>query len=143
MWAAGYSSSQIGAELGITRNAVMGKLNRLGLSGTVPKGNKVPRPRRASGGAVGVQRSQRLKNARRRMFACESNEQPADQSDCAVSFMDVQPHQCRYPIGEPSDLNSFRFCGAQKLEEAGSPYCLRHTRLCWTPYQMRAERRPA
>lgn len=44
MWADGYNGSQIAAEIPhATRNAVMGKLNRLGLSGRKPK--KAPKPR--------------------------------------------------------------------------------------------------
>ena len=37
LWAEGLSASQIAAELGgITRNAVIGKVHRLGLSGQIP-----------------------------------------------------------------------------------------------------------
>ena len=42
LWADGLSASQIAGELGgITRNAVIGKVHRLGLSGRA----KTPRPR--------------------------------------------------------------------------------------------------
>src|ERR687884_646383 len=49
LWADGHSASQIASELGgITRNAVIGKVHRLGLSGRAkapPSSN--PRPRKA------------------------------------------------------------------------------------------------
>src|ERR1700754_4226271 len=48
LWEAGLSASQIAAELGnITRNAVIGKVHRLGLSGRAKSpSSSVPRPRK-------------------------------------------------------------------------------------------------
>jgi len=49
LWESGLSTSQIAAELGnITRNAVIGKVHRLGLSGRAKSpSSAVPRPRKA------------------------------------------------------------------------------------------------
>src|ERR1700724_3658947 len=49
LWADGLSASQIAAELGgITRNAVIGKVHRLGLSGRAQTpSSAAPRPRKA------------------------------------------------------------------------------------------------
>ena len=49
LWADGLSASQIAAELGgITRNAVIGKVHRLGLSGRAKSPSSAsPRPRKA------------------------------------------------------------------------------------------------
>ena len=49
LWADGLSASQIAAELGgITRNAVIGKVHRLGLSGRAKSpSSSAPRPRKA------------------------------------------------------------------------------------------------
>src|SRR5215469_1253871 len=49
LWTDGLSASQIAAELGgITRNAVLGKVHRLGLSGRAkPPSSAAPRPRKA------------------------------------------------------------------------------------------------
>src|ERR1043166_1208640 len=48
LWAEGLSASQIAGELGgITRNAVIGKVHRLGLSGRAKSpSSSVPRPRK-------------------------------------------------------------------------------------------------
>ena len=46
LWAEGLSASQIAREIGdVTRNAVIGKVHRLGLSGRATK-TRVDRPRR-------------------------------------------------------------------------------------------------
>ena len=49
LWADGLSASQIAAELGgITRNAVIGKVHRLGLSGQAKSpSSSSPRPRKS------------------------------------------------------------------------------------------------
>ena len=48
LWADGLSASQIAAELGgVTRNAVIGKVHRLGLSGRAKSPSSgIPRPRK-------------------------------------------------------------------------------------------------
>src|SRR5246127_5607992 len=59
LWADGLSASQIAAELGgITRNAVIGKVHRLGLSGRAKSpSSAAPRPRKArSSGMMRVPR---------------------------------------------------------------------------------------
>ena len=53
LWTDGLSASQIAAELGnVTRNAVIGKVHRLGLSGRAkdakPAGSAAARPRKAT-----------------------------------------------------------------------------------------------
>ena len=50
LWTDGLSASQIAAELGgITRNAVIGKVHRLGLSGRAKSpSSAAPRPRKAA-----------------------------------------------------------------------------------------------
>ncbi len=52
LWADGLSASQIAAELGgITRNAVIGKVHRLGLSGRAKSpSSATPRPRKPRSG---------------------------------------------------------------------------------------------
>jgi GcrA cell cycle regulator len=62
------------------------------------------------------------------------NPEPADAAPIAseaaagVPFLDVQPHQCRYPLGELDSIYNFRLCGRAKL--AGSSYCHDHHLAC-------------
>ena len=63
LWSEGLSASQIAAELGgVTRNAVIGKVHRLGLSGRAKSpSSAAPRPRkpRAHGQMLRVSRPSR------------------------------------------------------------------------------------
>ena len=44
------------------------------------------------------------------------------------SILDLEPHHCRWPCGEPTE----GFCGDHKL--AGSPYCERHKQRATDAY---------
>jgi hypothetical protein len=39
-----------------------------------------------------------------------------------VTFVELEPHHCRYPFGDPK-TKEFRFCGAPRVD--GKPYCMR------------------
>src|SRR5205823_2266277 len=39
-----------------------------------------------------------------------------------VTLLELEPHHCRYPIGDPK-TKEFRFCGALRLDS--KPYCAR------------------
>jgi len=43
-----------------------------------------------------------------------------------VRMIDLKKNHCRYPIGEGSDI---KFCGDTKLQD--SPYCKEHSDLCF------------
>jgi GcrA cell cycle regulator len=143
LWAEGLSASQIANALGeVTRNAVIGKIHRLGLSGRV-KGAIAParpdrqrhepeaRPARAALAAPqpALRRALAIGNA---VLKSEPEEDvaPVPVGEAAVialhggvSFADLGPCMCRWPQGDPSDGN-FRFCG--RPAQPGQPYCSEH-----------------
>ncbi len=135
----GFSATLISRVIpGSTRNSIMGKLFRLGLCGTGPEtrvtATRKPRPP--------AEYIRRVRKARAPVLAAPIEPDPdPEQSDCAIPFMEAKPYHCRYPIGDTSNLETFRFCGGEALTEAGSPYCARHTRLCWTPRRSLYEHR--
>ncbi len=55
--------------------------------------------------------------------------------DGRLTVVDLTPSSCRWPTGNPRDLNTFRYCGASAN---GSPYCERHARLAYLPRLPRA-----
>ena len=49
-----------------------------------------------------------------------------------LDFFDLRPAHCRWPHGD--DL-PYTYCGERKID--GSPYCLEHSRLAWSPNTVR------
>lgn len=104
--------SKIAAELGLTRNSVIGRLHRAGLSrGRVPRAKPDP-------------------NAPKRPRAVRPVLQPpVDASSIPIeqrrSIFELTDHTCRWPFGDPQ-LPGFFFCGAEP--EHASSYCPQHTR---------------
>jgi hypothetical protein len=56
----------------------------------------------------------------------------ADQEpiDGRLTVVDLTKSSCRWPSGNPRDLNTFRYCGEAAR---GGPYCERHARLAYLP----------
>lgn len=166
LWNDGLSASQIAGELGnVTRNAVIGKVHRLGLSGRAKSaGSATPRPRKAPtrspshpmagpGNAAPQGATTRGNTALAPQFVAEVEAEaevesvPAPVEDVVVPFservtiMDLREYMCRWPMGDPTTAE-FRFCGARSV--TGMPYCTHHARIAYQPAaDRRRDRRPA
>jgi GcrA cell cycle regulator len=136
LWADGLSASQIAAELGgITRNAVIGKVHRLGLSGRAKSpSSSAPRPRKArsSGHMIRVQRPQvRGNNALAYDYEVEAEpemlEIPMEQRK---TLLQLSEKTCHWPVGDPSAPDFF-FCGGESAND--QPYCTFHCRVAFQP----------
>ena len=125
---AGLSCGQIAQELGVTRNAVIGKANRLGLS----------RFKHAITGlqeTTGTRRSARAKTQVTILRALWAKPQLsfatlAVNGANTCSLLELQQWHCRWPMGNPGS-NDFGFCGAKVID--GLPYCPRHARTAYRP----------
>jgi GcrA cell cycle regulator len=126
---AGLTCSQIAAEIGVTRNAVIGKIHRLGLSPGRPAA--VPArlcPPRA--------RPPRLPSQRRllRLQVKTSLADPTAAQDELVdsaqrcSLLQLAGGKCRWPINDPG-ASDFAFCGNDAI--AGLSYCAGHARMAY------------
>lgn len=162
LWNDGLSASQIAAELGnVTRNAVIGKVHRLGLSGRAKTpGSAAPRPRKPAarppshpmagqGGSTGMTRGN---TALAPQFSPEiepepqAERQPAPAEEVVVPFservtiMELREYMCRWPMGDPTSPE-FRFCGGRSA--TGLPYCAYHARIAYQPAADRRRDRKA
>lgn len=151
LWADGLSCSRIAEQLGgVTRNAVIGKVHRLGLSGrvrtaatSVPRQRK-PRPQRAHVGNVhtpaGRAEAPRARATASPVGDVDSIMDNALQSDADIpvgqrcSIMQLTDDTCRWPIGIPCTPGFF-YCGGMSI--AGLPYCGWHSRIACQPAPVR------
>ncbi len=154
LWLDGKSASQIAAELanGITRNAVIGKVHRLGLSGRVksPGQAAAPRPRPAAKPSVQAPRRDSAPRPSAPMsrgntalaYAPRMEAEPVlrPMEDVVipmserVTIMELKEAMCRWPLGDPSTAE-FRYCGAKS--PVGTPYCTHHAGVAYQPAQDR------
>src|SRR5215211_7538323 len=148
LWSDGLSASQIAAELGgITRNAVIGKVHRLGLSGRAKSpSSAAPRPRkpRTHTHMLRVSRpSIRGNTALAHAYEFDLEREP-ELLDNVIplgqrrTLLELTEETCRWPIGDPGQPDFF-FCGGQTI--TGLPYCAYHSRVAYQAPHMRRERR--
>jgi GcrA cell cycle regulator len=145
LWLEGRSASQIATELGmgVTRNAVIGKVHRLGLAG---------RPKAAVPTAAPARKAVKpAARAHEPVFAEPVFESapplpvtlkpivsaPAladfEAPVCEqVTIMELRESSCRWPMGDPTSAD-FRYCGARTPVGSCGPYCSAHARLAFQP----------
>ena len=136
LWQDGLSASQIAAELGgITRNAVIGKVHRLGLSGRAKSpSSSAPRARKPRSHMMRVSRPMsRGNNALALAFEMEPEPEPELIENIIPigqrrTLLELTEATCRWPIGDPKH-EDFRFCG--KPVAASKPYCGDHCAVAY------------
>jgi len=149
LWTDGLSASQIAAELGgITRNAVIGKVHRLGLSGRAKSpSSAAPRPRkpRAPGMMRLARPAMRGNTALAPMYE-EAVEPEPELIENIIpigqrcTLLELDSEKCHWPIGDPGQPDFF-FCGGKT--NSGTPYCGYHGRVAYQPPAARRDRRPS
>ena len=131
LWREGLSASQIARSLGgVTRNAVIGKVHRLGLSGRATP--HVPGARRPEAGR-GERRLRRPTPAPavrtyRESATVTPLTLPVPETGLA-SVLSIRYGQCRWPMGDPLS-DGFRLCGREARRGA---YCAAHGALAYRP----------
>lgn len=147
LWTEGFSASQIAAEIGnVSRNAVIGKIHRLGLCRDKDPRKSAPRRQVR---AAKPQMTRVVSAARRSNVVPVSPFERAEEVDPAVdhfvppeqrvSMMELNDATCRWPVGDPQ-AEDFYFCGGQP--RAGAPYCAHHARIGTTSAYDRRRTRP-
>ncbi len=161
LWLNGLSASRIATELagGVTRNAVIGKVHRLGMSGRVksqastslnrPRSDlkapnttaRPPLPQRSPG--LPMRGNTALAIQPHALAVVQPQRTSGDVVPMAenVTIMDLRESMCRWPVGDPSS-SEFRYCGG-KAPIGDGPYCSFHSRMAYQPMQDRRQRKSA
>ncbi|GJD32913.1 hypothetical protein PMNALOAF_4193 [Methylobacterium adhaesivum] len=158
LWQEGLSASRIATQLGgVTRNAVIGKIHRLGLSGRVTKGAEGDTPRKPAREVEAPTGPETAAGAASDSPATETTgtvipmqspsqasapEVPATPASVArmepvslavssrVTIMDLRESMCRWPLGDPTSPD-FHYCGDRAI--TGLPYCPQHAQIAYQP----------
>lgn len=134
----GMSASQIAARIGggVTRNAVIAKVHRLGLSG---RSQATSASRSASAKLSTRGNAERArKNGHARPFPTKQKPHhikgtplPADPDGHKIpkrqrkTIQTLESDSCRWPVGDPKE-SDFYFCGGKAIPTL--PYCVDHAR---------------
>ena len=135
LWGAGFSASECGKRMGVSRNSVIGKIHRLGLSGKYRRPReRGPRMRARAKPTAHLLETPEQVLSRPEMPQMRQNKRPLafpapplpplpppDPPVGAFDLLELRHGMCRYPSG---DRAPFAFCGAPQARD--SSYCPAH-----------------
>lgn len=142
LWPTGMSAREIAIELGIvSRSAVLGKAQRLGLSRKDSKASRSqmsklkrrkPKPwiNKQAFGLINTHTPPRLETAAYVEPVADAAIPMAQRKTIAT----LEDGDCRWPVGDPQNPD-FHFCGAEKVP--GKPYCPTHLARAFQPIPVR------
>jgi GcrA cell cycle regulator len=169
MWSEGQSASQIAKELGgVTRNAVIGKVHRLGLSNRAGA-SSTPAPERKTAKADSAKPAPKTAakvspedkvievtvtprkpivpagqplppqpSANEISPETLANVREIEKTAKRIGLMDLTERTCKWPIGDPA-TEDFWFCGL--AVQPGKPYCEAHVGVAFQPMSSRRDRK--
>ena len=153
LWRDQKTGSEIAAALGMTRNAVMGMLNRLRVKGKLGYRKlqflgKDTKPRRSRANApkakttVSVDKPGVSTGPNPHLVVWPKRPEPVftPGPDKGVKLEDLEYWHCRWAMSEVRP-KVFRFCGARKKD--GSSYCTEHHALVYVPRAKTAPKPPS
>jgi GcrA cell cycle regulator len=132
LWTEGNTASEVSRRLGVTRNAVIGKVHRLGMGGRLaaaaPRAIAAQTPRRTR--ARSNPNGTHFNRSGAATPAAPSRPKFVERSDFlpTASLLTLNAHGCRWPIGHP-DRPEFGFCGRER--PANTSYCADHQKVAF------------
>ena len=167
LWSEGQSASKIAEKLGgVTRNAVIGKIHRLGLSNRLENSEKkiITKKRGRPAKVKNTDNFQKqVDNNKNKDFsqinsdkfddlhvdglegdknmvpeATMANIAELEENAKKLNLMELTERTCKWPIGDPATEN-FWFCGHPS--EQGKPYCSTHVSIAFQPISLKRERK--
>ena len=136
LWTAGKSAAEIARTLacGVSRNAVIGKVHRLGLSGrSVEAGRRAARPAPVRRGRLKTEPTGRGPRVRPVQAPPSASVGP---EDGLATVLTVGRHACRWPYGDPL-APDFALCGRAAVRGA---YCAPHAERAYGPLRHKPAR---
>lgn len=165
LWSEGQSASKIAEKLGgVTRNAVIGKIHRLGLSNRSENSEKKiitkkrGRPTKVKNTDNFQEQVDKNKDfsqinsdkidylhvdgveydKNKLPEATLANIAELEENAKKLNLMELTERTCKWPIGDPATEN-FWFCGHPS--EQGKPYCSTHVSIAFQPISLKRERK--
>ncbi len=166
MWSEGQSASQIAKELGgVTRNAVIGKVHRLGLSNRAGASAPAPEKKPTKTAAPAKTAKPATKPSEKVVEVTVTPRKPivpagqplppqpsaneispealatvreVEKTAKRITLMELTERTCKWPIGDPA-TEDFWFCGL--AVQQGKPYCEAHVGVAFQPMSNRRDRR--
>lgn len=147
MWKEGLTTGEIGKRLGVSKNSIVGKVHRLGLSGrpspikkkdttdstpannnkTETKNNIVKEKAEPKvSKKITEEKEEKIEKAEPSVQTVEPIKNKHHHGKTMLT--DLDNHTCRWPIGDPKDEN-FHFCG--KKIRLGQTYCDEHANIAY------------
>ena len=167
LWSEGQSASKIAEQLGgVTRNAVIGKIHRLGLSNRSENSEKkiITKKRGRPPKVKNTDNFQKQTDDSKNKKFSQINSDKFDdlhvdglgndknilpeatlasiaeleENAKKLNLMELTERTCKWPIGDPATEN-FWFCGHPS--EQGKPYCSTHVSIAFQPISLKRERK--
>lgn len=120
LWAQGLTANEIAKKLGVTKNAIVGKVHRLCLTAR-------PSPIKVKDSEQELPLEQPVEEVKEAIEPQPVEESPKPRKAeelTNIKLVDLDSHTCRWPIGDPRD-DDFCFCG--KKVRSGQTYCDEHS----------------
>jgi GcrA cell cycle regulator len=145
----GLSAQQMAARIGgVSRNAVIGKIHRLGLAGSPDRQvlRKKRQRSRAERSAAGTRWRRPMTSRLNRVAALFAAESFTPTPELVIpeherkTLAQLDDRDCRWPIGDPQHVD-FHFCARKQV--SGLSYCEFHARRAYQPPVPRQYRQAA
>lgn len=155
MWREGLTTGEIGRRLGVSKNSIVGKVHRLGLSGrpspikkkedpNAPQEITATKPIKEKSKETPIKEKTETKpiikaekapakepeHKEKEVASAPKTEvhAPSHHHYGKTNLTELDNHTCRWPLGDPKDEN-FYFCG--KKVRIGQTYCDEHSSIAY------------